>query len=53
MSTVRYQADRTHFFLEPGAVDDDTGGLRPDVPKSEAMNKVGHGLHVEDPVFSR
>lgn len=43
-------ADRVHFFLEKGAVDDE-GKLRKDVPKARALNKVGHGLHVVDDAF--
>lgn len=39
------------FFLEPWAVDEATGGLSASVPKHESLNKVGHGLHVSDPVF--
>ena len=45
-------ADRVHFFMEPGAVDGTTGGLRADVSKQEALNKVGHGLHVADAAFA-
>ncbi|KAJ1627360.1 hypothetical protein T492DRAFT_181469 [Pavlovales sp. CCMP2436] len=37
-------ADAVHFFAEPDAVDEATGKLR--VPKQEALNKAGHGLHV-------
>ena len=44
-------ADRCHFFLEPDAVDPDTGGIRAGLPRLEAMNKAGHGLHSADPVF--
>lgn len=45
-------ADRVHFFLEAGAADED-GRLLPDVQKSRALNKAGHGLHVQDEVFRR
>jgi len=47
-------ADRVHFFAEVDAVDDGagaSGGLRPGLAKGEALNKVGHGLHVADEVF--
>mmetsp|Transcript_56736 Transcript_56736/g.159273 ORF Transcript_56736/g.159273 Transcript_56736/m.159273 type:complete len:338 (-) Transcript_56736:208-1221(-) len=43
-------ADRIHFFLEKGAVKDD-GRLKEGVAKERSLNKVGHGLHVADPVF--
>jgi phytanoyl-CoA hydroxylase len=43
--------DRIHFFLEPSAVDETTGGLSASVKKHEALNKVGHGLHAADEVF--
>lgn len=39
-----------HFFLEEGATDEN-GTLI--VPKEQALNKVGHALHDQDPVFSR
>mmetsp|Transcript_38832 Transcript_38832/g.86771 ORF Transcript_38832/g.86771 Transcript_38832/m.86771 type:complete len:396 (+) Transcript_38832:71-1258(+) len=42
-------ADKIHFFLEPGAMNEATGELS--VPKHQALNKVGHGLHVVDLVF--
>lgn len=43
-------ADRVHFFAEPDALDAATGTLR--VPKALALNKAGHGLHVDqDSVF--
>ena len=45
-------ADRVHFFMEPGAVDGTTGGLRAEVSKQAALNKVGHGLHVADAAFA-
>ncbi|KAG8465601.1 hypothetical protein KFE25_002908 [Diacronema lutheri] len=38
-------ADRVHFFAEPGALDPASGELR--VPKALALNKAGHGLHVD------
>jgi hypothetical protein len=43
--------DRIHFFLEKGAAREDGQGLNPSVPKSRALNKVGHGLHVVDETF--
>jgi phytanoyl-CoA hydroxylase len=43
-------ANKIHFFSEVDAVES-TGGLKPGVKKHEALNKVGHGLHVEDSVF--
>jgi phytanoyl-CoA hydroxylase len=43
--------DGIAFFLEPAAVDEKTGALADGVPKEEALNKVGHGLHMADPVF--
>jgi phytanoyl-CoA hydroxylase len=45
-------SDKIHFFLEKGAIDEKTGQLRKDVPKHEALNKVGHGLHFRDDVFA-
>lgn len=39
----------TRFFFEADALDQD-GGLQ--VPKTEALNKVGHAMHDLDPVFS-
>jgi len=43
-------ADRIHFFAEPAAVDEE-GKLLENVTKEMSLNKVGHGLHVADPVF--
>jgi len=43
-------ADRIHFFIEKSTADKD-GKLKADQKKFEALNKVGHGLHVLDPVF--
>jgi phytanoyl-CoA hydroxylase len=43
-------ADRVHFFLEKGTTGSD-GKLKPEVKKTRALNKVGHGLHVMDDVF--
>ena len=40
--------DKIRFFFEEGAVDE-TGQLS--VPKERAINKIGHALHVLDPVF--
>ena len=42
-------ADRVSFFFEEGAFDADGRLL---VPQSQSINKVGHALHVLDPVFS-
>jgi phytanoyl-CoA hydroxylase len=39
------------FFLNPGAIDQTTGNVRTDIPKAHLLNKVGHALHVTDPVF--
>lgn len=49
-------ADKVRFFLESGALEtpDDpnrAGELRKGVSKERALNKVGHALHVEEPVF--
>lgn len=41
-------ADKVRVFTEPGAVDED-GMLT--TPKHEAVNKVGHGLHLVDGPF--
>jgi len=46
-------ADRIHFFLESRAVDPVTKGLKKGISKHDSMNKVGHGLHVDDPVFGK
>mmetsp|Transcript_47358 Transcript_47358/g.138018 ORF Transcript_47358/g.138018 Transcript_47358/m.138018 type:complete len:334 (+) Transcript_47358:60-1061(+) len=43
-------ADRIHFFLEKDAAGED-GRLKPGLEKARCLNKVGHGLHVVDPVF--
>mmetsp|Transcript_9045 Transcript_9045/g.23670 ORF Transcript_9045/g.23670 Transcript_9045/m.23670 type:complete len:337 (+) Transcript_9045:83-1093(+) len=43
-------ADRIHFFLEKDAAGPD-GKLHPHVEKARALNKVGHGLHLEDSAF--
>jgi phytanoyl-CoA hydroxylase len=45
-------ADRIHFFAEVDAVGKD-GTLRSDVTKATALNKVGHGVHMKEPVFSQ
>ncbi|CAD7941309.1 unnamed protein product [Amoebophrya sp. A120] len=42
-------SNRTHFFTEVGARSEDTKELL--VPRQEALNKVGHGIHVSDEVF--
>ena len=43
-------ADQVHCFFEEDAVDAE-GRLQ--VPKSQAINKIGHALHDRDPVFER
>ncbi|CAE7681290.1 Phyhd1 [Symbiodinium microadriaticum] len=43
-------ADRIHFFIEKDAEDED-GKIKKSVSKARSLNKVGHGLHVADPVF--
>ncbi|GAC93443.1 hypothetical protein PHSY_001008 [Pseudozyma hubeiensis SY62] len=40
---------RIHYFFEENAVDPTTKQLL--VPKSNAINKCGHGLHILDPLF--
>ncbi|KAI7902389.1 uncharacterized protein BX663DRAFT_510935 [Cokeromyces recurvatus] len=40
--------NKIHFFFEEGAIDEQ-GQLK--VPKERAINKIGHGLHILDPVF--
>ncbi|KAF8585996.1 phytanoyl-CoA dioxygenase [Ramaria rubella] len=40
--------DKIRFFFEEDAVNED-GSLNR--PKEEAVNKIGHGLHEQDPVF--
>tara|TARA_B100000795_G_scaffold249998_1_gene217884 strand:+ start:64 stop:1101 length:1038 start_codon:yes stop_codon:yes gene_type:complete len=45
--------DGIAFFLEPAAVDDKTGLLQEGRSKHESLNKVGHGLHVQDPIFRK
>jgi phytanoyl-CoA hydroxylase len=42
--------DRIAFFFEEGAFADD-GSLQ--VPKAQAINKIGHALHDLDPTFER
>lgn len=41
-------AQRVHFFFEEEAVDREGRLLH---PKERAINKIGHGLHMQDPVF--
>lgn len=41
-------ADRISYFFEEDALDND-GNLQ--VPKSECLNKIGHALHWESPIF--
>ncbi|KAJ2448581.1 hypothetical protein GGF42_005059 [Coemansia sp. RSA 2424] len=44
-------ADKTSFFLEEGAIDrGGSGRLTVDAP--HAINKIGHGLHLTEPVFA-
>ncbi|CAE7849412.1 Phyhd1 [Symbiodinium necroappetens] len=43
-------ADRIHFFIEKDAEDED-GKIKKSVSKARSLNKVGHGLHVADPLF--
>jgi len=43
--------DKCNFFLEPDAVDPKTGGIFSHIPKREAINKAGHGVHWCDDVF--
>jgi len=42
--------DKVHYFFEAGAVDKNNDLL---VPEESALNKVGHALHVMDPVFRK
>ncbi|XP_019643460.1 PREDICTED: phytanoyl-CoA dioxygenase domain-containing protein 1-like [Branchiostoma belcheri] len=42
--------DKIRFFFETDAIDEQ-GNLTK--PKMEALNKIGHGLHILDPVFKR
>ncbi len=44
-------AKRIHFFCEPGVVDESTGEIKQGMTKTEGLNKVGHGLHVANPIF--
>lgn len=41
--------DRIRFFLEEEAIDEDGRLTR---PKERAVNKIGHALHDDDPVFA-
>lgn len=45
----RTSGDKIRFFLEEGAVGED-GKLC--VPMAQAVNKIGHNLHDDDPVFN-
>lgn len=42
--------DKISYFLDTDAIDSD-GNLR--YPKERAVNKIGHGLHIKDPLFAR
>ncbi|SCV02031.1 LAMI_0G15302g1_1 [Lachancea mirantina] len=44
-------ADKISFFFEPEAVQNVDGKMEVVVPKEEAINKFGHGLHLQDPLF--
>jgi len=46
-------ANRIHFFCEPGVVDENTGEIIQGMTKDEGLNKVGHGLHVANPIFMK
>ncbi|SNX84479.1 related to phytanoyl-CoA dioxygenase family protein [Melanopsichium pennsylvanicum] len=43
--------DKIHYFFEEGALDRSTKSLV--VPKEQAINKVGHGLHILDEKFKK
>ena len=42
-----------HFFLEKAATGADGVSLAPGHEKHTSINKVGHGLHVADPIFKK
>ncbi len=42
-------ADKIHFFLEPEAFNEENRLIK---PIEHCINKVGHGLHVADPLFN-
>eukprot|EP01062_Namystynia_karyoxenos_P070098 TRINITY_DN65490_c0_g1_i1.p1 TRINITY_DN65490_c0_g1~~TRINITY_DN65490_c0_g1_i1.p1 ORF type:complete len:357 (+),score=110.55 TRINITY_DN65490_c0_g1_i1:85-1071(+) len=44
-------SETVRFFLEPNAVDAETGALSPGLAKELAVNKCGHALHWQDAVF--
>lgn len=46
-----YSAEKISFFLEEDAIDDSCGRIKHGIPKSELVNKAGHGLHLSDSVF--
>jgi phytanoyl-CoA hydroxylase len=46
-------AESVRFFFEPDAVDSKTSSIRTDLPKERLINKVGHSLHLDDPVFRK
>lgn len=43
--------NKIRYFFEEDAFDPETGSLAR--PKERAINKIGHGLHFLDPVFSQ
>jgi len=47
-------ANKTHFFAEPAALDTDGSSLLPQYQQDKltALNKVGHGLHLQPGVFN-
>jgi len=45
-------SNRIHFFAEPDATEE-SGNLREGISKGEALNKVGHGLHLDGREFER
>jgi phytanoyl-CoA hydroxylase len=46
-------AETVRFFFEPDAIDARTGAIRTDLPKERLINKMGHNLHVLNPVFQK
>lgn len=43
-------ANKTHFFMEVGAAAKD-GSLKAGLKKENSLNKVGHGMHVNERIF--